>query len=247
MGYIRDIKGIKNKEGKTIKDNVLIRSASLDKPTDKQREYLFSIGLKKIIDLRNEGEVKHDPDIEMPGCKYFNISLIDSDLNGVVHAKGVEQLKMLESLPTIEETYVDMISNDYSVSQIRKALREIVLNDEFPTIVHCVTGKDRAGTLIALLLILLDVDYKYVVKDYLKQRKLYLKTARKYFILAFLGSKGNFKLAMKANDYYEVKKDYLDAVINTINNRFTSIDKFFKEYVGLTDENIEVFKNRILE
>ena len=246
MGYIRDIKGIVNKEGRTIKENVLIRSASLDKPTDKQKDYLYSIGLKRIVDLRNIGEVQHDPDIEIPGCKYFNISLIDSDLNGVVHAKGVEQLKMLENLPTIEETYADMINDDYSVSQIRKALREIVLNDEFPIVVHCVTGKDRAGTLTALLLTLLDVDYKYIIEDYLKQRKMYLKTARKYFILALLGSKGNLKLAMKANDYYEVKKKYIDIVFDTINRKFGSVEKFFKEYVGINDVDKENFKNRIL-
>lgn len=247
MGYIRDIKGIINKEGKTIKDNVLIRSASLDNPTDEQRNYLRSIGLKKIIDLRNIGEVKHDPDIEISGCKYFNISLIDSDLNGIVHAKGIEQLKMLENLPTIEETYADMINDDYSVSQIRKAIREIVLNDEFPVVVHCVTGKDRAGTLTALLLSLLDVDYEYIVLDYLKQRKMYLPKARKYFILALLGSKGNIKLAKKANDYYEIKKKFLDIVFNAINKRFGSIDKFFKEYVGIDDVDKEKFKNRILE
>lgn len=246
MGYIRDLKGIKNKDGKAIKENVLIRSAALDKPNKKQMKYLNSISLKKIIDLRNEGEVKHDPDIEIPGCKHINISLIDSDLNGVVHAKGVDQLRMLRDLPTIEETYADMINNDYSVSQIRKALREIVLDDEFPVIIHCVTGKDRAGLLTALLLSLFDVDYKEVVKDYLKQRKLYILTARKYLILAYLGSRDK-ELAMKANDYYEVKKEYLDIAMSAINDRFGSIDKFFKEYVGFNDNDIETFKSRILD
>lgn len=247
MGYIRNLKGIKNKDGKVIKDNTLIRSAALDKPSKKQIKYLNSIGLKKIIDLRNEGEVKHDPDIEIEGCKHFNISLIDSDLNGIVHAKGIDQLRMLESLPTIEETYADMINSDYSISQIRKALREIVLDDKLPIIVHCVTGKDRAGVLTALLLLLLDVDYKYVTKDYLKQRRMYLSTARKYYVLAYLGSKGDIKLAKKANDYYEVKKEYLDIAIDTINKRFGSLDRFFKEYVGLTSKDIEAFKNRVLE
>lgn len=246
MGYIRDLKGIKNKNSKVIKEHFLLRSASLDKPTDNQIDYLNSIGLKRIIDLRNEDEAKNEPDINIEGCQYFNFSLIDSDLNGITHQNKKKQLIMLQEMPTMEECYIGMFKDEFSLNNIKNAIREIVLNDGFPTIVHCATGKDRAGMVTMLLLTILDVDYETIVDDYMKQRPLYLNTARKYGALAFLGSKGNFKLAKKAYDFFAIKREFIDIAVDTINSKFSSIDKFIRDYIGLSDDDISKFKEKAL-
>ena len=246
MGYIRDLQGIKNKDNKVLRKHFLLRSASLDKPTKNQIKYLNDIKLKRIIDLRNKEEAKNEPDIQIEGCNYFNFSLIDVDLNGITHQNRKKQLMMLNEVPSMEECYIGMFKDDFSLNNIKNAIREIVLNDSFPTVVHCATGKDRAGMIVMLLLFILDVDYETIVEDYLKQRDMYLSTASKYGILAFIGSKGNKQLAKKAYDFFAIKRDFIDVAVETINNKFGSVDKFIKDYIGLTDDDINKFKEKAL-
>ena len=246
MGYIRDLEGYKTKDNKTIKANCLLRSAQLYKLKEEQVKYLNDIKVKRIIDLRNEQEAIDEPDIKLDNVNYMNISLIDNNLNGVVHVKDKrKKLKMASALPLMIDTYESMLTDDYSTNAIRKVIREIVLNDEYPTIIHCVTGKDRAGIITAITLKILGVGDKTIIEDYLKQSKLYIKTAIIYYVLIMLYSL-DIKLAKKIYDYYVIKKEYLEKAFETIDKRYGSFDSFIHEFIGLTDDDIENFKNRIL-
>lgn len=245
MGYIRDLQGIKNKQGRAIKPNCLLRSAQLDKPSKKQIEYLNNIKLRKIIDLRNEDEAKTDVDITIAGCQYLIFPYVETDFNGAVHGEVREQISILSEMPTMKQTYESFFDDEYSLKNVKKSLREIVLNDEFPVLFHCATGKDRAGVLSALLLSLLDVDYETVVDDYMKQKKLYVFTSLKLGFLVFILT-FSYSLAKKVFDYYYLKRDFLDASFDMIKKNFSSVENFFKEYVELSDEDIQKFRDRVL-
>ena len=246
MDYIRDLKGYKTIDGKTIKDNCLFRSSQIYKPNEKQLAYLNSINIKRIIDLRNEQEAIDEPDIKFENVKYMNISLIDNNLNGVVHVKNKkEQFKQARKLPTMIDTYEAMLSDDYSTNAIKKVIREIVLIDDYPTIIHCVTGKDRAGIITAIILKILGVDQETIVSDYIKQRKIYFKKATLYFVAIIVLSL-DIKLAKKIFDYYAIKEDYINKAFETIDKRYGSFDSFIHIFIGLNDKDIEMFKARVL-
>ena len=246
MDYIRDLKGYKTIDGKTIKDNCLFRSSQIYKPNEKQLAYLNSINIKRIIDLRNEQEAIDEPDIKFENVKYMNISLIDNNLNGVVHVKNKkEQFKQARKLPTMIDTYEAMLSDDYSTNAIKKVIREIVLIDDYPTIIHCVTGKDRAGIITAIILKILGVDQETIVSDYIKQRKIYFKKATLYFVAIIVLSL-DIKLAKKIFDYYAIKEDFINKAFETIDKRYGSFDSFIHNFIGLNDKDIEIFKARVL-
>lgn len=245
MGYIRDLGGLKTLDNKVIKERFLLRSASLDNPTSKQREYLKDIKLKRIFDLRNEKEAEHDPDIILDNVQYYNYSIIDSDLNGITHQERSKQLELLKEIPTMEECYIGMFTDEYSLKKIKTVIRKIVLEDGFPTIVHCVTGKDRAGMITMLLLTILNVDYELIVEDYLKQRPLYINKARKLYFLLLIAT-FDLKLARKVYDYYSVDRKFIDTARNTINKNFGSMDNFIAQYLELTDSEINNFKEKAL-
>lgn len=246
MDYIRDLKGYKTIDGKTIKDNCLFRSSQIYKPNEKQLAYLNSINIKRIIDLRNEQEAIDEPDIKFENVKYMNISLIDNNLNGVVHVKNKkEQFKQARKLPTMIDTYEAMLSDDYSTNAIKKVIREIVLIDDYPTIIHCVTGKDRAGIITAIILKILGVDQETIVSDYIKQRKIYFKKATLYFVAIIVLSL-DIKLAKKIFDYYAIKEDFINKAFETIDKRYGSFDSFIHYFIGLNDKDIEMFKARVL-
>ena len=247
MGYIRDLAEIKTKEGKYIKPYLLLRAAQLNKPSKEQLYYLDCLKIKRIIDLRNPQEAIDEPDVKLgDDVKYLNYSLVDNDLNGVTHVKQKrKQLQMLKQMETIQETYYKMVSEDYGLNNIREVIREVVLIDDYPTIIHCVTGKDRAGIICAILEYILGVSYEDIVEDYLKQRPIYISKARRLWFLVLIATL-NLKQAKKAYDYYAVNKAYIELAFNTINEKFGSMDNFVYDFIGLTKEEIEVFKERVL-
>lgn len=242
MGYIRDLAGLKAKDGRIIKPNILLRSAQLDRPSKKQVIYLNNIQLKRIVDLRTADEANHEKDIEIKGCRYLRFPYVETDFNGAIHNNMKEKLRRLKEMPTMQETYIGMAKDDFSINKVKESLREVVLNHEYPVVVHCATGKDRAGVLTALLLTLLDIPYETIMEDYLKQYPFYIGTARRYGAIVFACSFSK-ELAKKVYDYYIVEEEFLNLTMNTLKKRFGSLDNFFHDFVGFTDEDIQNFRN----
>ena len=71
MLVYRDLGGIKNKEGKTIKPNMIIRGKSLYKIKEKDVQMLKSYNLSKIIDLRTAVEIDEKPNVKIDNIKYL--------------------------------------------------------------------------------------------------------------------------------------------------------------------------------
>lgn len=247
MKYIRNLKGLKTIDNRKIKDNVLYRSSELYKPNSKQLKYINSIGLKRIVDLRNQKEIVVEKDIEIKGCEYYNFSLVNSDLNGVTHESRKNQLAMLKTMPTMIETYREFITTEYGLIGIKNALREIVLNHKYPIVIHCVTGKDRAGIITFFVLRLLNVSYEDAMNDYLKQHDMYINKARYLYLIGYLFSGFDKEVAIKAYDYFAVRKEFVDAVLIEIDKKFKSFDNFISDYIGLSEKDIEEFRNNLLD
>jgi len=245
MDYIRDLGGLKTVDNRTLKSGMLFRGSQTYKATSKQIKFLKSIKLNRIIDLRNKQETIDEPNIELNGVDYINLSLIDTNLNGITHEDRSKQLIMLRQMPTMLETYIDLVNNDYSINKIKEVIREVVLNNKFPTLIHCVTGKDRAGVIIYCLLKILDISEEDIINDYLKQKKYYINTARFLYTLAFIMTFDK-NLSLKAYDWFTVRTEFITSFSNALDKRFGSFDLFISDFVKLSNEDIVNFKNNLL-
>ena len=63
----RDFGGIKNEEGKAIKDNLFLRSNALHKLNKKDVETLKAKNLRTVIDLRTYVEKDNNPNVKIDG------------------------------------------------------------------------------------------------------------------------------------------------------------------------------------
>jgi len=244
--YIQDLKGIENKEGRKIKPNLLYRSSEFFNMTPRTIKYLCSFELKKIIDLRQEDEIKERPDYKFKNCVYHYYSILENNITGVTHLSNSEKLEALKKMETMEETYIKFFNSKHCLNEFKKSIRDIVLGNEFPLDWHCATGKDRAGILTMLILEVLDVKKETIMKVYQYTYMKYIFKAYYLFCLTFIVS-FDLKLAFKARDMYRVSLNLINASYQTIEKNFGSVSLFIKDYCEISDEEKERFKNLILE
>ncbi|WP_194911727.1 tyrosine-protein phosphatase [Catenulispora rubra] len=146
----RDIGGLRTESGAVVRPLRLLRTARLNRPTDADRAWLASIGLRTVVDLRQPFEIKSWPD----------------DLGDL----EVERVNVAPSLDSEGEgTFFDLYLYwlDHSGEAFADAVRALARPDALPALVHCTAGKDRTGVLVAMVLDVLGVGEKAIVADYL--------------------------------------------------------------------------------
>ena len=69
----RDLGGLLREDGAKTKPGLLLRTGRLTRATDDDIRRLSMMGLSAVIDFRDGGEVKRDPDREVPGAAYYHL------------------------------------------------------------------------------------------------------------------------------------------------------------------------------
>ncbi len=245
MLLYRDLGGIKNKEGKVIKSNMIVRGKSLYKISNEEIEKVKSYKLAKVIDLRTAVESDEKPNTVIDGIKYLHMPIFKEKTAGITHEKEENKLKMLMNMVSIENLYKLMVTDKYSIEQLKNIIHEIINSDTYPVLFHCTAGKDRTGVVAMLLLNILDVDEKTIMNNYLEINKKHKPKANLFYALINI-LMWNKELAIKARSYYMVHESYLETAIAAIKETYGTIENYIKEALGVTDEMKQSFKNKVL-
>lgn len=156
---VRDVGGLPLRGGGTTRSGVLLRSGSLHHVTSEDVQHLVDeFGLALVLDLRTPTE-------------------IDRDGPTAVAAAGVETVALnfigqsRDYLPEIGDDTDPMLRNYLGYladhpGNVVTAVRRLAAADAGPALVHCAAGKDRTGTLVALVLDAVGVERDAVVADY---------------------------------------------------------------------------------
>jgi protein-tyrosine phosphatase len=141
-------------EGGVTRTGKLYRADALGRLGEAGRSALRELGIRVVIDLRDDFEVQGLPD----------------DLEGldveVLHLPVFEGSGASASTvgATIVHLYEKIVFQHTDV--IVRALKEIADTGDDPVVVHCTAGKDRTGIVVALALLAVGVDRETVVSDY---------------------------------------------------------------------------------
>jgi protein-tyrosine phosphatase len=132
----------------------------------------------------------------------------------------------------MEEMNILLVTDPICVKQYREFFKVLQEESNIPLLYHCSAGKDRTGMASVLILYALGVDDATILDDYLASNT-YLS--------------GKYEALMAKNpvykDLFSVKKEYLEAGLNSIKKEYGSIDAFLTEILGV---NIENFRKRYL-
>ena len=153
----RDVGGLPAGGGHT-RSGVLFRSGNLAAVDDDGIEALRGMGLRRIVDLRDESERAHDPSRldDLPVEVQLEPLFLGSVASFFARDLSLEQL------------YAEIA--DASADRVVSAIRGILI--ERPVLVHCTIGKDRTGVTIGIALAAAGVDPDAVVADYARTEAL---------------------------------------------------------------------------
>ena len=222
---LRDLGGIKTKDGRTIKEGIFYRSGILNHLNDDAKKLLDSLNLKYIIDLRSDGEIEYKKDEYIPAStKYISASAITRkmyvntslDMTKEKDNKEDRLLDVYELLPFNNDAY--------------KMVFDFIKKGEVPILFHCSAGKDRTGVLAALILLLLGVKEEDIIKNYMDSLPYLYKEYK----------------TDNVPDTWLVKEEWISTSLNCVYLEYQSVEEYFLKEYGLSDEDIIDIRNRYL-
>ncbi len=239
MGYYKDLSVLTGENGVKIKPGKLIKSSRVSKYKSK------ALKLKKIVDLRTPMEIKHQPDHYTSSTTYKNIPMFDMRLTGIEFDKNTI-LNELNNISTIEEAYIEMVTNKKYVNNLSNIIKEIISSEEFPVLYHCTQGKDRTGVTTFVLLSILGFDKKTIIEDYLSIKDMNRVKSNLAFLFVLI-IKRNLKTAYKIKNFLRAEEKFIQAAIDAIEETYGSTENFIANALNISDEEITTFKNKVLE
>lgn len=248
VSNFRNVGGITNSGGKTLKAGLLYRSANLTGLKSRNYSLFNALNIKKVIDLRTDGEIAKAPDRIPPGVAYVHLpAFID---NGDEFNRGRKLvLKGQITQEAAEQRMLDFYKN--YVTEKPGVVREIVhqvLDAEAPVLYHCTAGKDRTGIITALVLKVLKFDDPVIFNDYL-----YSNDLRKELVYKRL------RLAKKAHPVFPkmdvavleklswIETGYLEATFNEINLKYGSMDNYIHEVLQISEAQRQAYIEKFME
>ena len=238
INNFRDFGGYKTQNGAHLKKGLLYRSGDLSKATDADLDYLSSLGIKTICDLRSEHERQRQPD-RIPEAKPFTFFNIPMRPIVDYHARSLHRLF---SLMFGRERRMDYIAESYKayreyavnyIPQLKALFQRISQPENLPVLIHCSAGKDRTGVVSSLIQLVLGVSVETAMDDYLKTNGLLDAYTEEIFRrlskLAYFGVPWKMYAPL-----FDARSDYLNAALVQVKEEFGAIDEWFRRGLGFS-------------
>ena len=260
----RQIGGYVTEDGRTVRQNVLLRTGWLTEASDEDLATLTDVyHVTTIVDFRSAMELTRTPDREVAGAEYVNISMEDKDkeASSMANMAQMAQIEMQYAdqpgRAMIEmirlgwrapepDMYITMITSEATVPAYRAFFDLLLAQDENSVVLyHCKGGKDRTGIATMYILTLLGVDEETILEDFDMTN-------------IFLADEINAEVE-KSRPYAEneeelnavavnngVSREFLERAFDYAEEEYGSMLELIKQRYSVTDEEIETLRNLYL-
>jgi protein-tyrosine phosphatase len=155
---VRDLGGLPTVDGAEVRRGRVFRADGVNRLRGDDLEVVRGLGLRTVIDLRTEGEVRRHGrfPVEEHPVDWYALPMIQRmwSEDDLVATTGAADF--------LRDRYLDMLT-DGAESLAR--IIELVADGQ-PALFHCAAGKDRTGVVAAVLLGLVGVERQEIVADY---------------------------------------------------------------------------------
>jgi protein-tyrosine phosphatase len=242
LNNFRDLGSRISNDGKKIRPGIIYRSGDLDKLDNQGLDFIRSLNIKTIVDLRSLGEQKkYQRTLQEIDRVHLPLSFDETTrdkLRPYIFKKNVENTIM----DICNSVYIDMVD---ALQPLVSRLFDVLSSEsQLPVLIHCRAGKDRTGVACAIIQMALGIDSGSITKDYLETNDYLLPKVQKslhilkIFSLGFFPVK-NIEIAATAH------QRYIETVYDCINNKHGGIEKYLS-HGGIDHEKIAELRNNLL-
>lgn len=234
----RDIGGYLNNDHKMTHWGKVYRSGQLTTLTERDSIRLANLGIKTIIDLRSENEVTASP------FRYTHANIV----NVPIHINGMDEItnrlkdghmRKGDGILYMQDVYLQFVTADNPL--FAKAMKIFLEEDNYPILINCSMGKDRAGFLTAMLLSALDIPEETIRKDYMASNE-YININH----LAFLARDLNMDAQETITVLVSANESLMDLVYRKIRKDYGSTDKYLSKGLHLSEKERDTIKDIML-
>ncbi len=231
----RDIGGYVTSDERTLRWGQIIRSENLSRLTADDFRKLEGIGVKTVIDLRTQREHDKAPTVwqgdHPPMFYHFPVGDSQNDwFKAQRRMMSKNRFTEKQALEHMVEGY-RMIAAEGPPSY--QKLMDLVLDQSnWPILIHCNAGKDRAGIAVTLILEALGVDRETIMEEFLLTNEV----GRSQEKAVFLSKERNNSMGVRAtarspsaSAWYPivgVKPEMLEAFYASVEEQYGSMDAF---------------------
>lgn len=255
LNNTRDLGGLPAEGGKEIRRGKLIRSGKIYRLPESTVNKLKAIGVTTIVDMRTDREREEYPQTFIENIRYVHLPLTYTATAGITREKSsartmLEESKRIKSEFGTAENYMlgayeTILFDKHSVDQLKRFF-DVLLKEDGCVLWHCSAGKDRTGLAAMLVEAVLGVDEKHILEDYVisdvfQKRK---RGAQKIG-LRLSPVPRRFKQILYAQ--MAAKPQYILGAMKEIKARYGSVKEYCKQVLELTDEEINLLKEKYLK
>jgi protein-tyrosine phosphatase len=234
----RDIGGYQTGDLRTLRSGQIIRSENLSRLTAGDFQKLEQIGVKTVIDLRTDKEHDKAPTVWLGDNppQFFHFPIGDSQNEWfTAQRKMMNRNRFTEkqALKHMVEGY-RMIA-DVGPPSYQKLMDVVLDQSNWPILIHCNAGKDRAGIATTLILEALGVDRETIMEEFLLTNKIARIEEKAAFLAKESRYSSNGKRSSRspsASAWFPivgVQAEMLEAFYVSVDEQYGSMDAFLTE------------------
>ncbi len=235
---LRDVGGCPTRSGCRVRTGLLYRSSGLHGLAPVEGDAIARLAIRTVYDLRLAREQAEAPDRLPAGTRHLPLDVLaawakggpsqlfawasdptaarDALADGRAEALWVEQYRALVRLPSARAGYGTLF-------------RDLTIASHRPALVHCTTGKDRTGWVVAALQLLLGVPEDAVMDHFLESRR-HLGPLVEPMLAAIAARGGDPELFRPLLD---VRPNYLEAALDEVRGTYGPIERYFSDGLGV--------------
>ncbi len=225
--------------GSKMKKNLLFRCAKLSTLNDRDICVLENLNPHAIIDFRDPKEIKKAPDNLSAKLlkKYINLPISASTLSRMAAQKEIDGDSVETYEKVMEDSYRMYINNHKVVWT--KFFEILLKSNKLPIIFHCSAGKDRTGIASFMIQSIFKNPMDLIFENYLISND--LLTIKAATAEQSTNSSNQDSLVTKnmLSTLGKVQQSYLNAAIDEIDKKYSSLENYFISQLGLKVNDIQ--------
>lgn len=236
---VRDLGGLPTEDGGETRYGRVIRADSIRQLTDAGWQAVADYGVRTVVDLRGDYELRDDPPGELP-FEVVHVPFMEAnerEWDSIVDEIETAAAAAPDAVEATRDVY--LIFLEHFRRNVAAGVRAVARAPEGGVVVHCVGGKDRTGLLCAFLLHLAEVAIEDIAADYALSEER-LRPRHELWLLEAETEAERERLRRIA----QTPPESMVGVFEELERRYGGATEFLRS-TGLSEEDLELAAARL--